>query len=148
MNPDILALLICPECSSDGLRLNTYSSKGLAVENGLLSCGVCRSWYRVENGIADLLPRSIASKSKRLAFARNYSLSYDEYESEVEKHKTEQMLFYSNGYEDYEEKVAQNPYFRALDEIYFKEWVEATLTAGDKVLDVGCGTGRQTITLA
>ncbi len=148
MNPDTLALLICPECSSADLRLDTYYSQGLAVQNGLLSCPACRSWYRIENGIVDLLPRSVANKPRRLAFARNHSLPYDEYESKVEKHKTEQMLFYSEGYQHYEEKVAQSPYFRALDEIYFKKWVHSNLAAGDRVLDVGCGTGRQTITLA
>jgi ubiquinone/menaquinone biosynthesis C-methylase UbiE/uncharacterized protein YbaR (Trm112 family) len=149
MNPDLLPYLICPECRSEKLDLGVYSSVGGLIEQGIIRCLSCNSWHRIEGGIIDLLPRSFASNPRKAAFAQRYSLVLDEQRpSRLEEQKIGQINFFAEGYEDYEEKVANSPYFKALDEVHFRSWIKRTLNPGTIVFDVGCGTGRQLIPLA
>ena len=72
MNRDILPYLLCPECGSHNLSLEEYSSsEDEQVLEGHLDCPKCSSWFRIENGILDLLPMQLRQKNYERFMRKN-----------------------------------------------------------------------------
>lgn len=158
MNRASVSLFTCPECGSDGLRLEEYvsdESVGLVMD-GRLICAGCRNWYRIERGVVDLLPLHIKQLNyerfvmKDVRFSEKYGLpmpASDVTEGDVPLNKTKPL----GAFEDvvnYEKDVVENRFYKALDQTAFINWMSQYLKAGDLVLDVGCGSGRQCIPFA
>lgn len=157
MNRDLVSFLVCPDCSCQTLNLEVYISSGEdQVIDGCLVCLECSHWFRIENGIVDLLPMDLRETNverfvlKNERFARRYGLTLTQFESAgwqtMLSDKTKPM----GAFEDvpaYEATVVNNTYYRALDQIAFHDWVSRRLTNKDFVLDIGCGTGRQCVPL-
>lgn len=158
MNRGSTSLLICPECGGN-LALEEYLLSGEdanRVIDGRLVCVDCTNWYRIKNGIADLLPARIKQLNydrfiaKDVRFAEKYGLSSPAsgaFESAIPLNKTKPI----GAFEDvvnYEKDVVNNRYYKALDQTAFLDWMKRNLRAGDLVLDVGCGSGRQCLPLA
>ena len=61
MRESILDLLQCPSGCDSGLNLTVESRTGDEIESGLLTCAGCRGIYCIREGIACLLPESLAS---------------------------------------------------------------------------------------
>lgn len=149
MHKNTLSYQLCPDCGGDALNLTVYAAMGDAVSEGTISCPSCRTWHRLEKGIAVLLPRGLESAPKRQDFARKHSLPVEESAlAGVEDQKLEQMRFFAESCHDYERNVTQSPYYQALDEVYFQDWLKSRVKPGALVCDVGCGSGRQLIPLA
>lgn len=158
MNRDVILYLLCPECGADNLSLEVYSSlnDGQVVE-GRLNCPKCSSWFRVENGIVDLLPMSLRQKNyerfmlKNERFAEKYGLSFskskDTSQAKAPAGKTKPIGAFEDVV-DYDRRVVNNPYYKALDRVAFYDWMERNLSAQHLVLDIGCGPGRQCIPMA
>lgn len=158
MNRSIVPYLSCAECGAERLSLEVYTPLGdQQVIDGCLTCPRCLSWFRIENGIVDLLPLALRRKNydrfmvKNEQFARKHNLSLPPIEDVSPPKGALEKTKPTGAFEDvvdYEERVVNNSYYRALDQVAFFDWMNRNLTAQDFVLDVGCGTGRQCVPLA
>jgi SAM-dependent methyltransferase len=158
MNRDIIPYLLCPECSAHNLSLEVYLSleDGQIVE-GRLDCPKCSSWFRIENGIVDLLPLHLRQKNyerfmiKTERFASRHGLLLPKAENNSQEitpvGKTKPIGAFEDVV-DYEKRVVNNPYYKALDRLAFYDWMERNLGPQDLVLDIGCGPGRQCVPMA
>jgi SAM-dependent methyltransferase/uncharacterized protein YbaR (Trm112 family) len=158
MNPDVLPFLLCPECGADNLSLEVFSSleDGQVIE-GCLNCQGCSSWFRIENSIVDLLSIDLRQKNyerfmiKSERFASRYGLLMpkigDGPEKKAPAGKTKPIGAFED-VADYQRRVVNNPYYKALDRLAFYDWMERNLGPQDLVLDIGCGPGRQCVPMA
>lgn len=150
MNRNVLEYLICPDCGSENLTVEAYSlsDKG-EIGDGRIICPSCKRWYRIEGGIADLLPAALRRMEAARKFAEKYKLQVDdEYKAAEPKSEIAQMRFFEENVDDYESQVANSSYYQALDHIAFLDWINRKLSGGNCALDLGSGTGRQCIPLA
>jgi len=147
MNKNLLSYLICPECRGDQLDIEIYAAEDESIDQGRLICRSCRLWYRIQNGIADLLPLSLRKGNRYEAFAREHHLPFQNRLIGGEEQKLTQIDFFAKDRDAYEKEVTNSPYFRALDQVVFQDWIVRYLKPGYRVLDIGCGTGRQTLPL-
>jgi ubiquinone/menaquinone biosynthesis C-methylase UbiE/uncharacterized protein YbaR (Trm112 family) len=158
MNRDILPYLLCAECGASDLSLEVYSSlEDVQVIEGCLTCPKCSSWFRIENGIIDLLPMHLRQKNydrfmlKNEHFAAKYGLPLPQHEDiiiQIGPSDKKKPIGAFEDVTDYEKRVVNNSYYKALDQVAFFDWMKENLTSQDFVLDIGCGTGRQCIPLA
>lgn len=150
MKRKIVPLLLCSNCGSDGLELNSFDAIGDEVNEGILVCRPCRIWYRIEEGIADLLPLNLRRNKIHEDFAKNHNIPFNNSEPQnlSEKEKISQMNFFRDNVGEYERKVVNSKYYHVLDQVIFIDWICKNLHSGDTVLELGCGTGRQCIPLA
>jgi SAM-dependent methyltransferase/uncharacterized protein YbaR (Trm112 family) len=159
MNRSAALLFICPECQWETLHIEEFllSDKDTdQIVDGRLICGQCKNWYRIENGIVDLLPARIKHLNhgrfvlKDIRFAEKYRLTLpavNEPGVSTPLNKTKPL----GAFEDvvnYENDVVNNRFYKALDETAFVDWMKRNLKVGNLVLDVGCGSGRQCVPLA
>lgn len=152
MKEDTILLLKCPDCGKGGLACETYEFSSGTINEGRLTCSCCKKWFRIENGIADILPLRLRSVSCYREFAKKHGLDVDfsDYAPEAagEDDRVRQMHFFGENHREYEEKIVNSKYYRALDEVVFVDWMRRNLKKQSYVLDVGCGTARQCILLA
>lgn len=147
MNKNLLSYIICPECKKDEFDIEIYASEDESIGQGRIICKSCQTWYRIQNGILDLLPLSLRNVKRYEAFAREHNLFFQKQDVCGEEQKLTQIHFFAKGTDAYEQEVTNSPYFVALDKVVFECWIERNLKSGSLVLDVGCGTGRQTLPL-
>ncbi|MBP7088558.1 MAG: methyltransferase domain-containing protein [Candidatus Omnitrophica bacterium] len=150
MRRNSLALIVCPNCKSEYLEIKEYESSAENILEGYLVCTSCKVWYRIENGIVDLLPLNLRRVELYRQFADRHKLVLEIPQEilSVPKDKAGQISFFKNNLEDYEQNVVNSNYYQALDAVVFTDWIKANLKVGDIVLDAGCGTARQSILLA
>lgn len=152
MNRDALDLLVCPVCASQKLELRSYDAPGAAdrVDEGTVTCTKCDRWYRIEDGILDFLPPGLSRSQARAEFASKHGLPLAApVPLAQEQQKAVQIEHFDEDPAIYEKHVVRSPFYLALDEVTFLDWLERSHSAiGGPVLDVGCGTGRQSIPMA
>lgn len=120
----MMDMIACPACSSP-LDLEAYSRRGDEVIRGLLSCPSCGRDFRIEDGIPRLMPTGLSGVEQQV---------YGSIES------------YYDAYRPVMEEIYHNPriaYMRKVEDAC----IRLTKPRG-LVLDVGCGTGRQSLLLA
>jgi ubiquinone/menaquinone biosynthesis C-methylase UbiE/uncharacterized protein YbaR (Trm112 family) len=127
MRAETLALLRCPAGCACPLDVEREDGGSGALEEGLLRCTVCGAGYRVEEGIAAMLPAALRSEAAAPC-------------PEV-RHKRSEMAARDAQVESYDR-------MRGLA-LFGK--LELPLTLGalrpratDRILEAGCGTGRMT----
>jgi SAM-dependent methyltransferase len=152
MNRDALDQLVCPLCASEKLDLRSYDPPGAAdrVDEGTVTCPECDHWYRIEDGILDFLPPGLSRSQARADFASKHGLALEAPVPLPQEHqKAVQIEHFDEDPAVYEKHVVRSPFYLALDEVTFLDWLERShATIRGPVLDVGCGTGRQSIPMA
>ncbi len=148
MNIKSTEYLICPNCKHHTLQLRSYYLIGNDVQDGSLTCHKCSTWYRIENGIVDMLPLSLRDNELHKKFATKYKLSLDINQNNITNEKSLQVDFFKKYANGYETDVVNSKYYKSLDIITFTDWMKKNLSPGQLVLELGCGTGRQAIQLA
>ncbi len=143
MNKDALSYILCPMCKGSRFTCEEFSSDEHRISEGRLICDGCGIWYRIEQGIVDLLTLSMRRDELYSAFADKYGLKYNKSSGPRHFQKDVQIHFFVESSSNYEEKITKNPYFVALDGLVFHDWIKRTLTEGQWILELGCGTGRQ-----
>lgn len=144
MNKDALSYIVCPMCNSSNLACEVFISNAYHnISEGRLICDSCGIWYRIEHYIVDLLTLPMRRDELYSAFADKYGLKYDKSDGARHSQKDVQIDFFCESSTDYEEKITKSPYYVALDGLVFHDWIKRTLSAGQWILELGCGTGRQ-----
>lgn len=148
MNKWLLSLITCPNCGEDKFAIEQYKSDANEIIDGRLICKSCNIWYRIENGIIDLLPLSLRRSDKYDVFAKEYGLNFETIAENKDGQKKHQMRFFARFSRTYDKEVAYNPYFSTFDRVIFGDWIKRNLQSGQTILDLGCGSGIQSTLLA
>jgi len=150
MKKSILSLIVCPTCGNGKLKIEPYNSEGEEIYEGILVCSLCKMWYRIENGIVDLLSLKLRRNDLYSKFADKHKIGLEisKSKSNVPHDRASQISFFKKSFNAYEKSVVDSKYYKTLDAVVFIDWVKRYLKSGDIVLDVGCGTGRQSIQMA
>ena len=83
MNEQIITVyLCCPQCREVTLDIECFERDGNDIWNGVVSCDSCATWYRLEDGLLELLVPALRLPGTDAAFARrmataNYRWRYD-----------------------------------------------------------------------
>jgi SAM-dependent methyltransferase len=101
----------------------------------------------VEEGIVDLLPLSLRVDDRYISFAERHDITYAPRPSSGDPAKLHQMNFFRDDVDQYEQQVVDSSFYRALDRIALQPWMDRQLRPGMRALELGCGTGRQTMEL-
>jgi len=147
MNVLTAALLRCATCGRGGLEVHPFDGDERRVVEGALTCS-CGAWHRVEGRIADLMPPALRDAERTSAFARRHGLPADDGTRALSTNLREQLEHFAGYVDEYERLIVGSPYHAVQDALKFEPWLERELRAGALVLEIGCGTGRQTTALA
>ncbi len=148
MNRHLTRLLCCPDCGNNSLALNVINGNALAAVDGYLTCNSCLAWFRIEQGVLDVLPRQLKRRSLYMSFSKKFSLDLPIDMPMAREHgKNSQIEYFKEAPDAYENEVVNNRYFKALNATIFNRWIRKNVRPNSLVLDVGSGTGRQSILL-
>ncbi len=143
--------LICPACGASRWETMVFDGSLEAMSDAVASCASCGSWYRVEDGILELLPEKLKDRARCEAFISRHRDQWDRWDHVAphdeelgNAHKLGQKSFYDEDAVSYESSMIQLPFWRALDHT-FQEEILSVSTGRDVLLEVGCGTGRVSI---
>lgn len=152
MNKRMLSMIRCPDCGGIEFSVDEYKNNGEEILDGRLICNSCNTWYRVENGILDLLPLSLRRHEIHDSFVKRYGLDTDKAATlqgeQKDEQKDGQISFFAKFSTTYDKEVADSPYFSTFDRVVLGRWIRNNLKPGQCVLDVGCGSGVQSIAIA
>ena len=147
MHTEALSLLRCPECRNGSLELEVYGGAGNRVDEGRLRCAPCGLWFRVEDGIADLLPLDLRVHARYQRFAERHRLDLPRTGGAGDPAKLHQMEFFRDDVDRYEEQVKASSMYLAMDRVNLRPWLDRRLRPGMRSLELGCGTGTQLVAL-
>ena len=149
MNRNLDKILVCPRCSAQAFRVEEYEASDSQVHEGRLICTACGTWFRIEHGVADLLPTHLRREDLYRQFAERHGIRETAVgDAPREEFKASQIQFFKSHVESYEEDVVNQPLYIAFGEVRFLRWIGDHLSSGDSVLDLGCGTGQPCLDLA
>jgi ubiquinone/menaquinone biosynthesis C-methylase UbiE/uncharacterized protein YbaR (Trm112 family) len=144
-------LLISPE-TGNSLSVEVIDRESDEIITGRLIDEVTGQWFRLENGIPELTPAFLRNEERLSVFCKKYGYSVSRNilrisdQSKVDAYN-EQISFFRNYQEKYETEVVDSPFYRAFDQVIFLSWVKKRLSRGQLVVEVGCGSGRQSLPL-
>jgi ubiquinone/menaquinone biosynthesis C-methylase UbiE/uncharacterized protein YbaR (Trm112 family) len=152
MRRQIIDLLRSP-ISGGPLVLEVFEETDNEVLEGRLADPASGVWFRIANGIADLVPLELRSHDQYAAFALRHGGSERRptpatSDSTAVEDQKKQIAFFDRYHQKYEAEVVNSPYYLVLDRISLGRWARRSLKRGSRVLEIGCGSGRQTLPLA
>jgi len=148
MRASTVELLQAPVTSAR-LELEPLEVVGDDVVSGRLIEPDTGAWYRVDDGIADLVPSEYRNSGRYEAFCRKHRLEYGPAPRGVgrkDDNTLKQIRFFSSA-EAYEAEVVASPFYDVFDRVTVGNWIARTISKNLRVAEVGCGSGRQTIPL-
>jgi len=149
MHRSLLDRIRCPACGHTDFHLQVFQERGDLVEEGVLTCAACATWFRIEQSITDLLPMDLRRWSFHQAFASRHSLSAGPANPATrDTAKREQIDFFATDSATYEQEITRSPCFAALDTVTLARWLDRQAGQSRRFLDLGCGTGRQSLRIA
>lgn len=133
----------------DPSSVRTFRADGDEILDGAIIGAA--AWYRIEDGILDALPASLAPAERRRDFAVRYDLPVPPpvagRPADDDLKKAAQVAFFRDDSVRYDREVSERPFYVASDRICFGEWV-TSLPPNRLVCDIGAGSGRLTLPLA
>jgi ubiquinone/menaquinone biosynthesis C-methylase UbiE/uncharacterized protein YbaR (Trm112 family) len=150
MDETIINFIICPNCGSSLLSIQEFSNVNNELHEGMVICNSCQIWYKIDHGVLDLLPLNLRRSDLYEKFAKKYNIHLKEVDDViVNQQKKEQILFFKKDFSSYENDIVDSLYYKALDKLTFEKWFEQNSDRiKEPILEVGCGTGRQSIKIA
>ncbi|MFH2203145.1 MAG: methyltransferase domain-containing protein [Elusimicrobiota bacterium] len=143
----------CPACRAHPLEVKPFAMDGPGIVHGVISCPKCRNWYRIEDGLAELLIPALRHTPALDAFTRRFRDRWEGWEAAADsagggsEHKLEQKSFYDADAVGYESSMLQLPFWKAVDAASIGS-IAGGGTADKILLEIGCGTGRISIPTA
>lgn len=137
----VTRLFACPCCRGE-LDLSVFGS----ADSGAASCRSCGAWYRVEGGVAELLPPRLQDAARRDDFRKRHASDWAGWSKgpqdparDDDHHKLEQKSFYDEDALAYETSMLKLSFWQAFDRT-FRGLIRSS--GGGLLVEVGCGTGR------
>ncbi len=143
--------LICPACRTGPFTIIPFERDDRGLVHGILRCDACRSWYRVEDRLPELLPHDLRDAARGRAFMARFHDRWQGWSSGSAPApvpsdgsrvlKAEQMEFFRTQAGRYDDGITAAPFWIAFDRLF----LDAIGRAGAKrgvLVEVGCGTGR------
>ena len=113
---------------------------------GAALCRSCGAWYRVEGGVAELLPPRLQDAARREGFQKRHAADWSGWTKGPQDpsraddhHKLEQKSFYDEDALAYETSMLKLSFWQAFD-LTFRGLIRSS--GGGLLVEVGCGTGR------
>lgn len=151
MHVDTLDFLVSPE-ARNGLTAEVIEQVGDDIVTGRLIDKVTGRWFRLENGIPELTPDYLINRERLASFCKRYGYKIDQSfirdcrDINLDAYR-EQVNFFRDYHKKYEAEVVDSPFTKIFDEITFKNWAIKKISKGHLVVEVGCGSGRQSVPL-
>ena len=150
----IESYFICPSCKKDDLITIPFAEKQGDIIDGVVTCGSCKNWYRLENGLLELLVPSLRDVTRQLAFQNRFESMWNGWSKDRgcvlkppgDEHKWEQKNFYDQDALFYETEMLRLPFWDAQTSIYLRT-IRSFASGCDVMLEVGGGTGRISLPL-
>src|SRR4051794_12565658 len=105
----ITTYLTCASCSNDTLQVTAFDRDGDEVMHGVAICDACRAWYRIEDGLLELLPTTLRNAERDARFTHRFASHWDGFATSAEGgsasldwHKLGQKEFYDGDATNYE----------------------------------------------
>src|SRR3984893_12844471 len=136
--------------SGVGLALDPIEVSGDEVISGRLVEPRTGIWYRIEDGIADLVPHAFRNTERYDAFCCRHGLEHGPVPSGTatpDANAAAQMKFFSEHRDAYEAEVVASPFYEVFDRVTIGRWIGRAISKGMLVAEIGCGSGRQTLPL-
>jgi len=155
MRYDSISLFQCPVCNFLDLEHFTFSEfSPQEIDEGVVWCGNCNSWFPVEGGLLDLLTGNLSYTQDRQNFWQKYSVQLEKIglspikmvgESRKDLQTVQQSHFdwYANNELQTYSAYEKQPFWKATDRLAFDLW-RKDVVPGGWLLDVGCAEGRST----
>src|SRR5216684_4340887 len=102
------------------LELHAIEVSGDEVISGRLVETATGEWYRIEEGIADLLPHAYRNTERHAAFCRKHGLDQGPVPAASavpDANAATQMTFFSEHRDLYEMEVVASPFYEVLDRV-------------------------------
>ncbi len=147
MRRDTLRYLRCPE-SGRSLVAEPFILAGDEIVDGRLIEPESGNWYRIEEEIADLVAAPFRDRERLDAFCAKHRLTAGPVPTRgklVDGNTARQLKFFADYSEGYERDVVQSPFYDVLDRVTIEQWLDAKVAKDATVLEVGCGSGHQTL---
>jgi ubiquinone/menaquinone biosynthesis C-methylase UbiE/uncharacterized protein YbaR (Trm112 family) len=146
--------LCCPACRGGNLIVDPLERTGEDVQNAVVSCDTCATWFRLEDGLLELLVPSLRLPATDAAFRARVvrecgGWHYDTgpaVNAAVDEHKLGQKSFYDADADSYETSMMRLTFWRSFDRAYTRT-IEEFAGQRSVMLEVGGGSGRQSIPL-
>ncbi len=147
--PIIESYLTCPACKASSLDTIPFDADGDELINAAVVCRSCATWYRVEDGLLELLVPSLRDPAREDAFRTRFAARWNGWESAAlpvvhapdDVHKLEQKDFYNEDAIKYESEMLQLSFWKAFDRTYIEK-ISAFAGGRGVMLEIGGGTGR------
>lgn len=154
MHADIVSLLVCPDCGSSQLKLVPFRvSRDHDVQEGFVSCTRCLRWYPIEDWALEFLPTRLAYWDSRTAFYNKHKnrlpsgLMRKNTSRSPQQEQQQYFDWYAQNDTQKYSAYAATPFWKAMDSIIFRAW-RKKISAGAKLVDVGCAQGRSAFQFA
>lgn len=147
MTPELItAVFACPSCRGS-LFARAFTSRGGALVDGSAVCASCQTAYRIEGGVAEMLPPRLQDRARGEAFAARHGAAAGSLRGAApadpsrpdDEHKLEQKSFYDEDAVSYETSMLRLSFWQAFDRTFRRRFLEG---AGGVLVEIGCGTGR------
>jgi ubiquinone/menaquinone biosynthesis C-methylase UbiE/uncharacterized protein YbaR (Trm112 family) len=146
--------LTCPACGAAQLHIDSFERVGPEINNGVVSCRQCATWYRLEDGLLELLVPALRLPATDAAFQARVSREFGGWryatgpaqDVALDEHKLGQRVFYDEDAGSYETSMMRLPFWTSFDRAYTRT-IESFTGHRPVMLEVGGGSGRQSIPL-
>ena len=145
--------LMCPACHAPQLEPTVFEQAGERIVHGVVTCGGCGEWYRVEDGLLELLVPALRNADRTRAFRTRFAGAWQFPESDDaaldagDEHKIGQRDFYDDDSAAYQSNMLQLSFWRAFDKQFHKQIIALAPRRGC-LLEIGGGTGRMSLPTA
>ena len=152
MKTSTVEVLRSPD-TGNPLSLDVIEGDGDEVIVGRLIDAQTGQWFRLENGIPELTPAYLKNTERFDAFRLKYGFEPDatrpleDQSARDLRAYREQTDFFRDYQKKYEIEVVDSRFYRIFDQVTFGSWINSNLSMGQRVVEIGCGSGRQTVPL-